>query len=302
MSQETSNSYIRLKATGLPRSREDEFTMLCFELGASGVAEDLPFIQRDLRYDPDVVATPVFDANVYFEARPEETAFLKLQGEFPAAKLEILSEENRDWLAEWKKGFKPFQFAGPFWIIPSWCEPPPEAPTDKRHLIFVEPGMAFGTGTHETTRLAAGLVIEEVVRSHPRSLLDVGTGTGILALVANRLGVNDVVGIDNDPEARRTARENLDRNSNSAIAIPALDLSEIHREYDVVVANIIDGVLMVLRKDLARALRKGGRMILSGVLMDREQEFYQQFTSDTGLRLLKKVSEGEWSAALLEKR
>ncbi|HVK59984.1 MAG TPA: 50S ribosomal protein L11 methyltransferase [Bdellovibrionales bacterium] len=295
----TQGRYFRLKVLGLPRKFEDEFTSACFEIGAAGVAEDLPFIQKDLRYDPDVLETPQLDANVYFESAPSEATLLQLQSAFPQARYEFSSEENKDWLEEWKKGFKPFLFAAPFWVIPSWLKAPPEAPTNKAHLIYVEPGMAFGTGTHETTRLAAGFVIEEVLRSKPKSVLDVGTGTGILALVARRLGVEKVVGIDNDPEARRTCRENLERNEASDIAVPDTQIGDVEEQYDVVIANIIDGVLTMLQHDLKKALKPGGRMILSGVLTDRETEFYANFTRETGLKLLEKRIDGEWSAAIL---
>jgi ribosomal protein L11 methyltransferase len=296
-----SGRYFRLKVFQLPRPQEDEFTSACFELGAAGVSEDLPFIQKDLCYEPDLIEPALFDANVFFETAPNEGELLKLQAAFPEARYELLSEENKDWLEEWKKGFKAFLFAEPFWVIPSWLTPPPEASTNPLHLIFVEPGMAFGTGTHETTRLAAAFTIEELTRSTASSLLDVGTGTGILALVAKRLGVAKVVGIDNDPEARRTARENLERNGSSDISIPETQLDQVTEQFDVVIANIIDGVLMILKHDLARVLKPGGRMILSGVLAEREKEFYAQFTKETGLRLIEKRTDGEWSAASLEK-
>lgn len=293
--------FFRLKVLGLSRDDEYDFTQSAFEIGASGVAEDLKFVQADLRYDPDVVETPEFDLNVYFETKPNEDALLKLQKEYPKTRLELMAEENRDWLEEWKKGFKPFLFSKPFWVIPSWLTPPPDAPKDPRYLLFVEPGMAFGTGTHETTRLAAGFIIEELARRTPQSLLDVGTGTGVLALVANRLGVEKVVGIDNDPEARRTARENLELNKNTAIEIPDKNVEDIAETFDIVVANIIDGVLTLLRHELNRVLKPGGRMILSGVLTDREREFYETFTKETGLKLLEKRVDGEWSGAILEK-
>lgn len=303
--EEQAPHYFHLKAIGLNRRDEDEFSQICFDLGASGVAEDLKFVQKDLRYDPDIVETPVLDLNVFFDSVLSdafcETLLIQLEARFPEVRLEIAKELNKDWLSEWKKGFKPFRFAGPFWVIPAWLSPPPEALTDKSKHIYVEPGMAFGTGTHETTRLAAALVIEECTRIRPGRLLDVGTGTGILALIAYRLGVSNLLGVDIDPEARRTARENLERNQATAIQIPDYNLEDVEGEFDLVVANIIDGVLTGLRHDLVKRLKPRGRMILSGILMDRESEFYSGFTSDTGLRLLKKTSEGEWSAALLEK-
>ncbi|RYZ63601.1 MAG: hypothetical protein EOP09_17395 [Proteobacteria bacterium] len=110
-----------------------------------------------------------------------------------------------------------------------------------------------------------------------------------------------VVGIDNDPEARRTARENLELNKTSDISIPDKNLEDITETFDIVVANIIDGVLTLLRHELNRTLKPGGHMILSGVLTDRESEFYENFTKETGLTLLEKRTDGEWSAALLKK-
>ncbi|MEK7357948.1 MAG: 50S ribosomal protein L11 methyltransferase, partial [Bdellovibrionota bacterium] len=258
MSDQVQGRYFRLKVSGLLRQAEDEFTSAAFEAGAAGVAEDLKFHQADLRYDPDVIETPTLDVNVFFETAPNENSLLQLQGAFPSARFELSSEENKDWLEEWKKGFKPFVFAGPFWVVPAWLKPPAEI-TDPSKIIFVEPGMAFGTGTHETTRLAAGFVIEELARKTPlRSVLDVGTGTGILALVARRLGATRVVGIDNDPEARRTARENLERNSTSDIEIPDQNIEDIRAQYDIVIANIIDGVLTHLRQEMSRTLKPGG--------------------------------------------
>ncbi len=300
MSEDATTGYFfRLRAQGLSRSDEDAFTSSCFDLGAEGVAEDLKFTQKDLRYDPDVVPTEKFDVNVYFSQALSEDSLLRLQSEYSEVRIEIVREENKDWLAEWKKGFVPFRFSEPFWVIPSWCKPPPEASANPNHHIYIEPGMAFGTGTHETTRLAAGLLVE-YLKAHPStSLLDVGTGTGILALIALRLGVSQVIGLDNDPEARRTGRENLERNHASEIAIPDDQLQDVVETFDVVVANIIDGVLTSLRHDLRRRLKPGGRMILSGVLTDREDDFYSGFTRDTGLSVIKKVTEGEWSAALL---
>ena len=300
-SASTPAQFFRLRASGIAREREDEFTDICFAMGAEGVAEDLPFEQKDLCYDPDVVETPILDVSVFFAKAPGESALLKLQSDFPEAELKLVTEQNKDWLAEWKKGFKPFLFAGDFWIVPSWCEIPPEAGTNPSRVLLVEPGMAFGTGTHETTRLAAGYTIETCEAVNPKTLLDVGCGTGVLALVAHRLGVENVIGIDNDLEARRTARENMELNRDTSVEIPDANIEDIHTQFDVVIANIIDGVLTRIQHELSRVLKPGGRMILSGVLVEREKEFYANFCAATGLKLLKSKSDGEWSAAVLEK-
>lgn len=284
----------------LLREQEDEFTDAAFASGALGVAEDLKFIQRDLRYDPDLIATPTLTMQVFFAEAPSEATRLALVARFPQAQFILTREPNRDWLEEWKKGFVPFEFSKPFWVVPAWLTPPAELINRPQHIIFVEPGMAFGTGTHETTRLAAGILLEEIGRKPARSLLDVGTGTGILALVAARMGVEKVVGIDNDPEARRAGRENLARNTvGDRVTIVETQLAEMKEQFELVVANIIDGVLLILAGDLRRVLRPGGRLILSGVLTDREDEFYAKFQAATGLVLLNRRRDGEWSAAIL---
>lgn len=294
-------NYFRLKAVGLKRVEEEAFSELAFENGAEGVAEDLSFEQIDLVYEPNIVETEILDLNIYFSTLPEENLLLKFQSAFPKAIFEMHHEENRDWMHEWKKGFKPFLFADPFWIVPSWFEPPAEIAHDLSRALFVDPGMAFGTGTHETTRLAATFLIEELKRKPAESLIDVGCGTAVLALVALRLGVKRVIGLDNDPEARRTARENLAHNHATKIQIPETSIQKEKGEFDVVVANIIDGVLTMLAHDLVRVLKPGGRMILSGVLKEREADFYANFASLTGLKMVKSANDNEWSAAILEK-
>jgi ribosomal protein L11 methyltransferase len=300
------SSYFRLKIVDLARALEEDVSTFCFEHGAEGVSENLAFEQQDLVYEPRIVETDRLDLDVFFSTRPNEEFFLSLQSEFPGTRLEMHVEENRDWMEEWKKSFRPFCFAGPFWIVPSWCEIPPEAGDDPAHILLLDPGMAFGTGTHETTRLAAQLLLEcfqdkPSPRSAPLSLLDVGTGTGILALVAHRLGAAPVVGIDNDPEAQRVSLENLQHNQASEVVIRQGLLEAELQTYDLVVANIIDGVLTLLQHELARVLKPGGQMVLSGILVDRQAEFVENFQRATGLQLLKQCSDGEWAAARLQK-
>lgn len=290
-----SADYCRILLRDFPRSSEDDLSLFCFEFGAQGVSEDLKYSQPDVRYHPDVIESPRFDVNVYFDAKPSEEFFLQLQSRFPGVKVSSFDEQSKDWLEEWKKGFKPFVFVEPIWIVPSWCERPVEA----QHFITMDPGMAFGTGTHETTRLAAQLLVETLGAVSRPSVLDVGTGTGILAMVAYMLGAGPVVAIDNDPEARRVARENLADNKCSAIAVPDANVEDIREPYDIVIANIIDGVLLDLQGALSRVLKPGGKMILSGILFDREEEFFKKFLASSGLKLEKKIKDGEWVGALL---
>ncbi|HRK07020.1 MAG TPA: 50S ribosomal protein L11 methyltransferase [Pseudobdellovibrionaceae bacterium] len=293
--------YAVLRVSNLPRSLEDEATALLFAAGADGVAEDLRFVQRDLRYDPEIVEAAELDLKAYFAVPPSESDRLRVEGELrelhASAQLSFAVENSRDWLEEWKKGFQAFLFADPFWVVPRWLPVPPEA----REALLIEPGMAFGTGTHETTRLAARAIVAARGWMPGARVLDVGCGTAILALIAERLGAREAVGLDIDPEARRTARENLQLNSARRTRIDDDALAEhVSRvePYDFVVANIIDGVLLTLATDLARAVVQGGHLLLSGILTDREEEFHREFAARTGFTELSRTREGEWVSSM----
>lgn len=296
----------------LDRNQEDEATAILFEFGAEGVSEDLPFIQRDLRYDPELVASKEMILKAYFSNPPSEETRLALESELRSLNSKVLFsltlEAHKDWLEEWKKGFVPFKFAEPFWVVPKWCEPP--ADLAEEHILWMDPGMAFGTGTHETTQLAAALTVEWMEKRNAAKdpsvkVLDVGTGTGILALITERLGAKVAIGLDIDPEARRTARENLELNQSKKTLIDDRDISEVATEcvskkefYDLTIANIIDGVLLVLATDLAATVKPRGTMILSGILTDREDEFHREFAAKTGLEEQRRIRLGEWCASI----
>lgn len=296
-----SQVYAVLRISNLPRSLEDDATALLFGAGADGVAEDLRFVQRDLRYDPEIVESAELDLKAYFAAPPNEAERLRVEAEIrdldPNAKISYLVENSRDWLEEWKKGFQAFKFADPFWVVPRWLPVPPEA----REALLIEPGMAFGTGTHETTQLAARAIVAARGWMPGARVLDVGCGTAILALIAERLGAREAVGLDIDPEARRTARENLQLNQARRTRIDDDALNEHVAKvdaYDFVVANIIDGVLLVLASDLARSVVQGGHLLLSGILNDREEEFHREFAARTGFTELSRTRDGEWVSSM----
>jgi len=272
---------------------EDIVTGHSFECGASGVTEALAFSQPDLTYDPDILKVRAHDLDVYFQERPGCEFFDKLLEWVPRLKWEIVEEENKDWLAEWKKGFNPFSLVGPYWIVPSWHQAPPEA----RKPIFIDPGMAFGTGTHATTKMASYFVhkMGQLVQPGKQySLLDVGTGTAVLAMIARMEGVQRVLGVEIDPEARRVARENLQLNHLLDIEISDTPLEKIDETFDFVVANIIDGILIQLRDDLLQVLKPGGQIFLTGILLEREEEFFAEFIEKSNLKLVRRIEKDEW--------
>lgn len=292
-----SGFYCRVLVKNLKRESEDYFTSFCFQYGAQGVFEELEFTQPDVTFNPEIREKPILNINVYFPEQPPEDFFLKLEAEFPGAKPERYLEQNKDWLEEWKKGFEPFMFVDPFWIVPSWRETPKQA----KNVVIMDPGMAFGTGTHETTRLAAQLLVVNWPRFHyvPK-VIDVGTGTGILSILAEKLGAKRVLGVDNDPEARRVALENIEQNNMQYIEISSGNLEEVDETFDLVIANIIDGVLLTLKEDLLRVLSAKGKVILSGILVEREKNFIEKFLEGTHLKVIQRNQDGEWAAYFLE--
>ncbi len=156
--------------------------------------------------------------------------------------------------------------------------------------------MAFGTGTHETTQLCATL-FERISREFKfRSCLDVGTGTGILAILARQLGVERLRATELEPEARRVARENFAANGAKDILLNSEQIEDIDEKFDVVVANIIDGVLVRIQEDLKSRVKPGGWLILSGIISEREREFLWHFDLPPGRSWLMRMQKGDWLA------
>jgi ribosomal protein L11 methyltransferase len=176
--------------------------------------------------------------------------------DFSAARL-----EDEDWVRRSQAQFGPIRVSEKIWIVPSWHEPP-----DPRAVVVrLDPGLAFGTGSHASTRLVLR-ALEKTIRTGDR-VLDYGCGSGILAIVAAKLGAGDVAAVDIDPQALDTTSENARINGVSLrVALPG-QLPE--GTYDMVLANILAGPLIALEAQLAARTRKGGRVLLSGILQSQ---------------------------------
>jgi ribosomal protein L11 methyltransferase len=199
------------------------------------------------------------------------------------------------WRDEWKKHFAPFKLTSRVTIRPPWESYEPRDPGEI--VLELEPGRAFGTGLHATTSLVARAMEKLAPRLAGAAVLDVGTGSGILALVAIALGAARVRAIDVDPEAVAVTIENARRNDcESRIAASATPLSEVAEDFDVVVANIEARVLIDLAAALAARVRPGGVLILSGVLSGQEADVLRAFGS---FRTIALASEGDWIALIL---
>jgi ribosomal protein L11 methyltransferase len=167
---------------------------------------------------------------------------------------------DTDWVRATQAQFAPLQIADGFWIVPSWCEPVDPAAIN----LALDPGLAFGTGSHPTTRLCLRWLAAEL-RAGER-VLDYGCGSGILAIAACRLGAGHVVGTDIDPGALAASRTNAARNGVDATFVAPEDIVAGEAAFDVIVANILANPLQTLAPELAPRVRPGGRIVLSGIL------------------------------------
>ena len=163
-----------------------------------------------------------------------------------------------DWVRATQAQFEPIEITPNLWIVPTWCAPPKPDAINLR----VDPGLAFGTGTHPTTRLCLQWLSELPLSG--KSVLDYGCGSGILAMAASALGAASVLGVDIDPQAVETARRNTEANHLSATF--AESDRELDRQYDVVVANILAGPLTMLAPAICAHVRAGGHLALAGIL------------------------------------
>ena len=198
--------------------------------------------------------------------------------------------EEQDWVRLTQSQFAPIQIGERIWVVPSWHE----APTDPNAIcLAVDPGLAFGTGSHPTTHLCL-LWLEQHRNLQNQSLLDYGCGSGILAIAAAKLGAKPVVGTDIDPQAMVAARSNAEIN-NTVIrfVLPNEDAPELAAEtkYDIVMANILANPLQVLAPALVNKMRPGGQIVLSGVLARQAEEVIATYSQWLTLSVWKE-SEG----------
>ncbi len=204
----------------------------------------------------------------------EHIAFIQAQLEdaHVEAKIEVLGTDEEEWSTAWKKYYKPTHIGHRMVVVPSWEE---YQANPEEIVIDMDPGMAFGTGTHETTRLCAELLEENLKKDD--YLLDVGSGSGILAICASKLGAAKCAACDIDPVAVRTEKENAKRNHCDNIDCYVSDLlSDVKlldgKLFDVVTANIVADIIIRMAPDIGQFIREGGYLIASGIIEEREAE------------------------------
>ncbi|MBU3607913.1 50S ribosomal protein L11 methyltransferase [Polynucleobacter sp. AP-Mumm-500A-B3] len=229
-----------------------------------------PEVQAWDRSAVTALFNPDMDASASTQFIPELMASLKEAGFNLAAPQEKIVEEQ-DWVRLTQSQFAPIQIGKRIWVVPSWHE----APTDPNAIcLAVDPGLAFGTGSHPTTHLCL-LWLEEHHKLEQLSLLDYGCGSGILAIAAAKLGCSTVVGTDIDPQAMVAARSNAQINNTIIqFVLPNDDAPQLAAEtkYDIVMANILANPLQVLAPALVNKISPGGKIVLSGVLARQADE------------------------------
>ena len=248
-------------------------------LGAVSVtfmdAEDQPI------FEPDLGTTPLWSNThllALFEADTDGEALLQhlhllWQAELPAHELEQI--EDQDWERSWMDNFHPMRFGQRLWIVPSWhAAPDPDAVN-----LLLDPGLAFGTGTHPTTSLCLQWLDAQQLQG--KTLIDFGCGSGIRAIAALLLGATHAVGTDIDIQALEASRDNAQRNQ---VADEHFDLYLPEQmpavPADVLVANILAGPLVSLAPQLASLVKPGGLLALSGILAEQTEEILQAYQGD----------------------
>jgi len=221
----------------------------------------------------------------------------RLEARFPGILVHKVSIEDvpaQDWNANWKATWKPTAIGMRLMVCPSWEEPPE---TD-RIVMRIDPGMAFGTGTHFTTASCLSLIEEIVEKTTVDSLLDVGTGSGILAIGALLLGVKRAVGIEVDLDALAEARENAVRNGVAdRMTVTSAGVGSGEGQFDVVVANLVAHTIVRLAKPICQAVADGGWLILSGILAEHEETVDREIQAH-GLKRHASMTEDSWVTLL----
>lgn len=217
----------------------------------------------------------------------------------PLPSLSVESIEDQDWGRDWKVHFHPFTIVPGLVIAPTWEEYQAEA---GEQVIVMDPGMAFGTGHHATTSLCLEGIRNRLLENECDSVLDVGTGTGILGMAALLFGARSVLAVDNDEDAVSAARENVERNGLSEqMTVNGQALSEITTSFDLVVANIVQDVLLMLGDDLGRLTRSDGELILSGLMGKDQVARLKEFFASRGFSPVVESYQEEWGALRLRK-
>ena len=214
-----------------------------------------------------------------------------------SGRISVAKVRREDWAESWKRHFKPIEIGSALLLKPSWSR---RRPKKNQAVVVLDPGLSFGTGQHPTTRFCLEQLVAARKPGEVQGFLDIGTGSGILAIAAARLGYRPVAGTDFDPQAIRIARENAKQNEAlGQVRLVCRDLLRepirSRRKYDLVCANLIFDLLLEGSARIASRLKPDGVLVLAGILRAQFPQVRSEYEKH-GLRLIRSKAENEWVA------
>lgn len=234
---------------------------------------------------------PFTDAVAFVRDRMSESGF--------EGKVEIIGVNEEDWANSWKAYYKTLHIGKRMVIVPMWEE---YTPAEGEIIVRMDPGMAFGTGTHETTRLVIEL-LEEYTKPGCR-MLDVGCGSGILAICASKLGAAECKAYDIDPVAVRVANENIEESGQTNVTCEVSDLLRqvdlSGGKYDLVCANIVADIIIRMAPDVGRYMKDDAILLASGIITERADEVTEALVANN-LSVVRKLEDNGWCALVVQK-
>lgn len=305
-----SDNYIELQIKINPEI-EDVISEICFEnLPCEGIV-----LAEEAYKDLEMISTTEGTLKVFLNPDNENPEHLSLEyikgllneqrdilkarglkdDELGSWEIEFAVKPNEDWSKKWKEKWDVTHVTDRITVVPDWLEYSPHR--EDEVIIRLEPGCAFGTGTHQTTQLCMK-AIEKYLMSGAK-MADIGTGSGILAICAYKFGAKDVYGCDNDPTVIDVAKENALKN-NSVCTFELGTADKVAEKFDFVCANILHNVLAEIMGDLKNIMKDGAIMALSGILDEKKPVVYDAIKK-CGLELIEEVHQDQWVALIVRK-
>ena len=294
-----------------PPELVDAISNFLLELGSEGISQEEEIDQKD--FNESAPANIPDQLKAYFPERSKWEQKLARLADYLESLHEIFPElakpefavrkfADQDWGEEWKKYFKPVRIFKNIVIKPTWER---YSPSGRDIVIEIDPGMAFGTGQHPSTRMCLEALEEVLLKERPNrksSVLDIGTGTGILSIGAAKLGAYRVVAVDIDPKAAEIAQQNVNINNvEGEVSVMSMDIVNLDGSFDVIVANLTAETIVKLHAHIGQMLARGGHLVCSGIIEQRAH-LVEEAMASLALQQEKVLKEKEWVCYTYKKR